>query len=74
MNFLWFAIIGIIAGWLSGQIMKGRGFGLVGNLVIGIIKIKIDNIVVAFQKFSKLTFNPFYMTLEYLFFILNIMN
>lgn len=37
MSFLWFAIVGIIAGWLAGQIMKGRGFGLVGNLVIGIL-------------------------------------
>ncbi len=37
MNFLYFAIIGIIAGWLAGQIMKGRGFGLVGNLVVGVL-------------------------------------
>ena len=37
MNILWFAIIGIAAGWLAGQIMKGRGFGLVGNLVVGVI-------------------------------------
>jgi len=37
MNILWFAIIGIVAGWLAGQIMKGRGFGPVGNLVVGVI-------------------------------------
>lgn len=37
MAFIWFAIIGIIAGWLAGQIMKGRGFGLLGNLVVGVI-------------------------------------
>jgi uncharacterized membrane protein YeaQ/YmgE (transglycosylase-associated protein family) len=37
MNILWFAIIGIVAGWLAGQIMKGRGFGLVGNLVVGVV-------------------------------------
>ena len=37
MNFLYFAIIGIIAGWLAGQIMKGRGFGLIGNLFVGIL-------------------------------------
>ena len=37
MNILWFAVIGIVAGWLAGQIMKGRGFGLVGNLVVGVI-------------------------------------
>lgn len=37
MNILWFAIIGIVAGWLAGQIVKGRGFGLVGNLVVGVV-------------------------------------
>jgi uncharacterized membrane protein YeaQ/YmgE (transglycosylase-associated protein family) len=30
-------VIGAIAGWLAGQIMSGGGFGLVGNIVIGII-------------------------------------
>ena len=30
-------LIGAIAGWLAGQIMKGGGFGLVGNIVVGII-------------------------------------
>jgi uncharacterized membrane protein YeaQ/YmgE (transglycosylase-associated protein family) len=30
-------IIGIIAGWLAGKIMRGRGFGLLGDLVVGII-------------------------------------
>jgi len=31
------ALIGLIAGWLAGEIMKGSGFGLVGNIVIGIV-------------------------------------
>jgi uncharacterized membrane protein YeaQ/YmgE (transglycosylase-associated protein family) len=30
-------IIGAIAGWLAGQIVKGYGFGLVGNIVVGVI-------------------------------------
>ena len=30
-------IIGAIAGWLAGLIVKGGGFGLLGNIVIGII-------------------------------------
>jgi uncharacterized membrane protein YeaQ/YmgE (transglycosylase-associated protein family) len=30
-------IIGAIAGWLAGVIVRGAGFGLVGNIVIGII-------------------------------------
>ncbi len=30
-------VIGAIAGWLAGLIMKGYGFGLVGNIVVGIV-------------------------------------
>ena len=30
-------LIGAIAGWLAGLIVKGFGFGLVGNIVIGIL-------------------------------------
>lgn len=37
MGFIGFIIIGIIAGWLAGQIMKGSGYGLLGDLVIGVI-------------------------------------
>jgi uncharacterized membrane protein YeaQ/YmgE (transglycosylase-associated protein family) len=29
-------VVGAIAGWLSGQVMKGRGFGLLGDIVVGI--------------------------------------
>jgi uncharacterized membrane protein YeaQ/YmgE (transglycosylase-associated protein family) len=32
-----FAVIGIIAGFLAGRVMKGRGFGLLGDLVIGLL-------------------------------------
>ena len=32
-----FLLIGIIAGWLAGVIMKGDGFGLLGSMVIGVI-------------------------------------
>lgn len=32
-----FLIIGICAGWLAGKIMKGGGFGLVGDLIVGVI-------------------------------------
>ena len=30
-------VVGLIAGWLAGQIMRGYGFGLIGDIVIGII-------------------------------------
>ena len=29
--------VGLVAGWLAGQIVRGAGFGLIGDLVIGII-------------------------------------
>jgi uncharacterized membrane protein YeaQ/YmgE (transglycosylase-associated protein family) len=34
---LWVVLIGILAGWLAGQITKGRGFGLLGDLIVGIL-------------------------------------
>ena len=30
-------LVGAVAGWLAGLIVKGRGLGLVGNIVIGIL-------------------------------------
>ena len=36
-SILVFLIIGAIAGWLAGLIMRGGGFGLLGNIVVGII-------------------------------------
>ena len=36
-EFFWFILIGIAAGWLAGQIMKGGGYGVVGDLVVGVI-------------------------------------
>ncbi|MBX3363482.1 MAG: GlsB/YeaQ/YmgE family stress response membrane protein [Phycisphaeraceae bacterium] len=37
MDFLWFCLIGLCAGWLAGMLTKGGGFGLVGNLIVGVI-------------------------------------
>ena len=37
MNFIAFLILGALAGWIAGNIMKGRGFGLLGNIVVGIV-------------------------------------
>jgi uncharacterized membrane protein YeaQ/YmgE (transglycosylase-associated protein family) len=30
-------IVGIVAGWLAGQIVRGGGFGLIGDLIVGIL-------------------------------------
>jgi uncharacterized membrane protein YeaQ/YmgE (transglycosylase-associated protein family) len=32
-----FLAIGAVAGWLAGQLLKGGGFGLIGNIVVGIV-------------------------------------
>ena len=32
-----FLLIGAVAGWLAGQLMRGGGFGLLGNIVVGIV-------------------------------------
>lgn len=37
MDLLWAIIIGGVAGWLAGLVMTGRGFGVIGNIGVGII-------------------------------------
>ena len=37
MAILLFILIGAAAGWLAGLIMKGGGFGLLGNIIVGIV-------------------------------------
>ena len=36
-NFIWFLLIGLAAGWMAGKLVKGRSFGLWGNLVVGVV-------------------------------------
>ena len=36
-HLLLFLVIGVVAGFLAGKIMKGSGFGLIGDLIIGVI-------------------------------------
>lgn len=37
MDFIWFILIGALAGFIAGKIMRGGGFGLIINLVLGIV-------------------------------------
>ncbi|MGC9335842.1 MAG: GlsB/YeaQ/YmgE family stress response membrane protein [Anaerolineae bacterium] len=37
MGLLTWLVVGAIAGWLAGKVMKGSGFGLIGNVIIGIV-------------------------------------
>ncbi|HEX5221741.1 MAG TPA: GlsB/YeaQ/YmgE family stress response membrane protein [Verrucomicrobiae bacterium] len=36
-NWLWFILIGLAAGFLAGIVIKGHGFGILGNIIVGII-------------------------------------
>lgn len=36
-NLIWFFIIGAVAGWLAGTFVKGHGFGLWVDIIVGII-------------------------------------
>jgi uncharacterized membrane protein YeaQ/YmgE (transglycosylase-associated protein family) len=36
MGILSWIIVGLIAGWLAGELMRGSGFGLAGNIIVGI--------------------------------------
>jgi uncharacterized membrane protein YeaQ/YmgE (transglycosylase-associated protein family) len=37
MGILSWMVVGLIAGWLAGQVMRGGGYGLIGDIVIGIV-------------------------------------
>ena len=37
MEFIWFILIGLVAGWLAGQLVKGGGFGVIGDIVVGVL-------------------------------------
>ncbi len=34
---IWWLLIGLIAGWLAGKLSRGRGFGCIGDIVLGLI-------------------------------------
>jgi uncharacterized membrane protein YeaQ/YmgE (transglycosylase-associated protein family) len=37
MAFLWFIVVGLVAGWLAGKLVKGGGFGVLGNIIVGVL-------------------------------------
>lgn len=49
---LWFLVIGLIAGWLAGKIVKGGGFGLIGDLIVGVIGSYIGGYLFKTMNFS----------------------
>ncbi len=41
-------VVGLVAGWLAGQFMKGGGYGLVGDIVVGVIGAFIGGFIFSF--------------------------
>ncbi|MDM8158335.1 GlsB/YeaQ/YmgE family stress response membrane protein [Labilibaculum sp. K2S] len=37
MNYLIFLLIGLVAGWIASILLKGRGYGIIINLILGVI-------------------------------------
>jgi uncharacterized membrane protein YeaQ/YmgE (transglycosylase-associated protein family) len=37
MGFLYWIVVGLIAGWLAGQVMKGGGYGVLVDIILGIL-------------------------------------
>lgn len=52
MEFLWFLLIGLAAGWLAGQITKGGSFGVVNNLIVGVIGAILGGVILGLVGFT----------------------
>lgn len=37
MHLIWFLLVGLVAGWLAGKLMKGSGYGVIGDIVLGVV-------------------------------------
>ena len=42
---LWWIVVGLIAGWLAGKVMKGSGYGIAMDIVIGMIGAVIGGVL-----------------------------
>jgi len=47
-----FLAIGAVAGWLAGILMKGGGFGLIGNIIIGVFGAVVGGFIFSFLGIS----------------------
>lgn len=37
MSILSWIVVGLIAGWLAGRVMRGGGYGLIGDIIVGVV-------------------------------------
>lgn len=48
MAFVWFLLVGLVAGWLAGFLVKGSGYGTVGDLALGVVGALIGGTLFSF--------------------------
>jgi uncharacterized membrane protein YeaQ/YmgE (transglycosylase-associated protein family) len=41
-------VVGIVAGWLAGQVMKGGGYGILGDMIVGLVGAMVGGFLVGF--------------------------
>jgi uncharacterized membrane protein YeaQ/YmgE (transglycosylase-associated protein family) len=47
MGILAWIVVGLIAGWLASQVMRGGGYGLIGDIIVGIVGAVIGGFLAA---------------------------
>ena len=52
MDILIFLLFGAVAGWIAAYVMKGIGYGLIGNMVVGIVGAFVGKFILGFFGFS----------------------
>ncbi|MFB3923698.1 MAG: GlsB/YeaQ/YmgE family stress response membrane protein [Terriglobia bacterium] len=52
MYILWWIFVGLIAGWATGKIMKGSGYGVLMDIVIGIVGAVVGGFIMRFLGFA----------------------
>jgi uncharacterized membrane protein YeaQ/YmgE (transglycosylase-associated protein family) len=52
MYILWWIIVGLIAGWITGKLMKGTGYGTLMDIVVGIVGAIIGGFIMRALGFS----------------------
>lgn len=45
MDIILWIVIGAVAGWIAGELMRGHGFGVIGNIVVGIVGAIIGGLI-----------------------------
>jgi uncharacterized membrane protein YeaQ/YmgE (transglycosylase-associated protein family) len=52
LHLIWWILVGLIAGWATGKIMKGSGYGTLGDIVLGIVGAVVGGWIMGLLGFS----------------------